>query len=151
MVIVVLLLVGMLAIFALALLICFCPFFIIAAIEEASIQATCSKRICFQASDRINLAAIRGAKTSASDNCITPADLVCRPVHTQEMRFHSDYGAAWWMIELPRPFMLSNHRIGYRDPMKSVGYRIKVWVEALDEVDWTVICDGDRFSARESG
>lgn len=84
----------------------------------------------------INLSTVRGAKTSAGDNCVTPADLVCRPVHTQEMRFHSNYGAAWWMIELPRPFKLSDHRIGYRDPMQSVGYRIKVSAEPLDEIDW---------------
>jgi hypothetical protein len=62
--------------------------------------------------------------------------LVCRPVHTQEMRFHSNYGAAWWMIELPQPLKVSDHRIGYRDPMKSVGYRVKVSTESLDQAGW---------------
>jgi hypothetical protein len=94
--------------------------------------------IRFENGENINLCAIRGAKTSASDNCTTPTDLVCRPVHTQEMRFHNNYGPAWWMIELPRTFMLSSHRIGYRDPMKSVGYRIKVSVKPMDESDWAI-------------
>ncbi len=70
-----------------------------------TVRAADLEPIYFLHGASINLAAIRGAKTSASDNCITSSDLVCRPVHTQEMRFHSDYGAAWWMIELPQVFM----------------------------------------------
>ena len=92
--------------------------------------------IYFEDGSKINLAAIRGAKVSASSNCITPADFVCRPIHTAEMRFHSNYGAAWWMIEWPRPMQVSRHRMGCRDPMTSLGYRIKVSREPLDEAGW---------------
>lgn len=80
-------------------------------------RASDENLIRFLDGSTIKLCTVRGAKVSASDKCITAADLVCRPVYPQEMRFHSDYGAAWWMIELPRSFTISQHRIGYRDPM----------------------------------
>ena len=98
--------------------------------------STLRAEVCFEDGAKVNLAAVRGAKVSASKNCVTAADLVCRPVHTTEMRFQSKYGAAWWMIEWPRAFQLSSHRIGYRDPMKSLGYRIKVSPAPLDEAGW---------------
>ena len=79
----------------------------------------------FEDGAKINLAAARGAKISACKTCITAADLVCRPVHTAEMRFQNNYGSAWWMIEWPQALRLSSHRIGYREPMKSVGYRVR--------------------------
>jgi hypothetical protein len=40
------------------------------------------------------------------------------------------------MIEWPRPFRVSSHRIGYRDPIQSLGYRIKVSAKPLDEAGW---------------
>ncbi len=92
--------------------------------------------VYFDDGAKINLAALRGSKVSASKTCITAADLVCRPVHTAEMRFQSNYGPAWWMIQLPQTLRLSSHRIGYRDPMKSVGYRIKTALVPLDEAGW---------------
>jgi hypothetical protein len=95
--------------------------------------------VYFDDGAKINLAAVRGAKVSACKTCITAADLVCRPVHTTEMRFQSNYGSAWWMIEWPQTLRLSSHRIGYRDPMKSVGYRIKVSLVPLDEAGWAAV------------
>ena len=62
--------------------------------------STLRAEVCFEDGAKVNLAAVRGAKVSASKNCITAADLVCRPVHTTEMRFQSKYGAAWWMIAM---------------------------------------------------
>ena len=59
--------------------------------------------VCFDDGGKVNLAAVRGAKVSACKTCTTAADLACRPVHTTEMRFQSNYGRAWWMIELPQP------------------------------------------------
>ena len=98
-----------------------------------------AEEVCFGDGAFVNLAAVRGAKVSASKNCSTAADLVCRPVHTTEMRFRSNYGAAWWMIEWPQSFKLSSHRIGYRDPMKSLGYRIKVSQAPLDDAGWAAV------------
>jgi hypothetical protein len=95
--------------------------------------------VYFDDGAKINLAAARGAKVSACKTCITPADLVCRPVHTTEMRFQSNYGPAWWMIQWPQTLRLSSHRIGYREPMKSVGYRIKVSLAPLDEAGWAAV------------
>ena len=92
--------------------------------------------VFFDDGAKINLATLRGAKATACKTCITPADLVCRPVHTTEMRFQSNYGSAWWMIEWPQALRLSSHRIGYREPMKSVGYRIKVSLTPRDEAGW---------------
>ena len=92
--------------------------------------------VCFDDGGKVNLAAVRGAKVSACETCTTAADLACRPVHTTEMRFQSNYGRAWWMIELPQSLRLSSHRIGYRDPMKSVGYRVKASLAPLDEAGW---------------
>ena len=43
------------------------------------------------------------------------------------------------MIEWPQTLRLSSHRIGYRDPMKSVGYRIKVSLAARDEAGWAAV------------
>ena len=95
--------------------------------------------VFFEDGATINLATVRGAKVSACKTCITAADLPCRPVHTTEMRFQSNYGPAWWMIEWPQTLRLSSHRIGYREPMKSVGYRIKVSLTPLDEPGWAAV------------
>lgn len=92
--------------------------------------------IYFEDGSQVNLASLRGVHVSASRNCTTAADLVCRPVHTTEMRFQSNYGPAWWMIEWPQPLKLASHRMGYRDPMQSLGYRIKASLQPLDEAGW---------------
>lgn len=101
--------------------------------------ATVRAELFFEDGTRVNLAAVRGAKVSVSPNCTTAADLVCRPVHTTELRFQSNYGAAWWMIEWPQVFQLSSLRLGCRDPIKSLGYRIKVSSERLDEAGWAAL------------
>jgi hypothetical protein len=95
-----------------------------------------SQEVFFEDSAKINLATVRGTKVAASANCTTAADLVCRPVHGCEMRFQSGFGPAWWMIEWPQPFRVSRHRIGYRSPIQSVGYRIKVSAVPLDKAGW---------------
>lgn len=105
-----------------------------------------SAQLYFQDGAKINLATVRGAKVSASKNCITAADIVCRPVHSSEMRFHSNCGPAWWMIQWPQQFKLSSHRIGYRDPIKTLGYRIKVSREALDADGWAAVKPVFEFS-----
>ncbi len=95
--------------------------------------------VYFDDGAKINLATVREAKVSACKTCITAADIVCHPVHTTEMRFRNNYGSAWWMIEWPQTLRLSSHRIGYRDPMKSVGYRIKVSLTPLDDAGWVAV------------
>jgi len=95
--------------------------------------------ICFEDGAKINLATLRGAKVSASRNCGTRPDVVCRPVHGTEMRFVSNYGAAWWMIEWQRPLKVSSLRIGYRDPIKSVELRVKTSLEPLDDEGWAAV------------
>lgn len=107
-------------------------FFAIVLCLSAAVPAA---EIAFQGD--VNLATMRGAKLAASKDCITPADLVCRPVHTTELRYHNNFGPAWWMIEWPRAFRVSQVRIGHRDPMKSEGYRVKVSTGPLDDAGWT--------------
>ena len=89
----------------------------ITAVDGRAAEPGADGPIYYQDGAKINLCTVRGAKTSASANCTTPTDLVCRPVHTQELRFQSNYGQAWWMIEWPGTFKLSQppHRLSRSD------------------------------------
>ena len=87
----------------------------------------------------INLATIRGARASASENLRTDHPDAAFLLHPAEgeIRFDNNFGFCWWMIELPSAYNFSDLRLIFRDVITSVGLQIKV---AYDPpADWTKV------------
>ena len=87
--------------------------------------------------DQINLCTVRGAvaTTSKNRNAMPPADL---PLHEAygEIRFRSNYGACWWMVELPQAYKVSSIKAKFREVITSVGFKVKSSVQPLDDAGW---------------
>jgi sugar lactone lactonase YvrE len=87
----------------------------------------------------IDLATVRGAKATASDNLRTdhpePAFLLHRA--EGEIRYDNHFGRCWWMMELPAAYNVSDLRLWFRDVITSIGFQIKVAEEPPQ--DWAKV------------
>jgi hypothetical protein len=92
--------------------------------------------VFFRDSSKVNLCLARGARATASANCISDPNAALRPVHGSEIRFQSNYGAAWWMVEWPRTFKASRLRLQCRNVITSLGFQVKISDAALTENGW---------------
>jgi hypothetical protein len=91
--------------------------------------------------NRINLGTVRGAIATASANLEggRNAQYFLRSAYNNEIRWNNSYGPAWYKLQLPQTYKLSQTRLGYYDSggiSRSVGYAVKV---SLDGATWTTV------------
>ncbi len=99
----------------------------------------------------IDLATVRGVVATASDSLRKdqpPAGFLLHRAEG-EIRFNNNFGACWWMMQLPGEFEVSDIRLSFRDVIASIGLQIKTADDP--PADWKSVPIVAAFDGRGSG